>query len=274
MRLVPILIAVTALAQPLQAQNDPRLTEAVRLAREGLGDSARAVAGRVLNATPPMAALYPEALHTVAMVAATVADKRLYLQRVAIEYGQSEWADDARLELAQLAYAERKYDEAVRHAGRLLTDYPLSAHRATGALWGSRAAFDLQQYPLACQWAATGLQGVGSDVELRNQLEFQRQRCEAALSAASTTAVAPTPAATTRPGGPGWYVQVAAFKARSTADEVVGRLTNAKLTSQIVQDAGFYKVRAGPYPNRDAARNAVAAVQRAVGGEPFVIQIK
>lgn len=274
MRLAPILISITALAQPLQAQNDPRLIEAVRLARVGLGDSARAVAGRVLNATPQTAALYPEALHTVALVAATVTDKRLYLQRVAIEYGQSDWADDARLELTQLAYAERKYDEAVRHAERLLTDYPLSEHRATGALWGSRAAFDLRQYPLACQWAAAGLQGAGSDLELRNQLDFQRQRCEAALQAASAPTAPPTPTATTKPGGPGWYLQVAAFTARSTADEVVGRLTRAKLTSLVIQDAGFYKVRAGPYPNRDAARDAVAAVKRAVGGDPFVVQVK
>lgn len=274
MRLVSILTVLVALSQPLQGQNDPRLTEAVRLARDGLGDSARAVAGRVLNATQPTAALYPEALHTVALVAATVADKRLYLQRVAIEYGQSEWADDARLELTQLAYAERNYDEAVRHAERLLSDFPLSAHRATGALWGSRAAFDLRQYPLACQWAATGLQGAGSDLELRNQLEFQRQRCEAALSAASAPAATPRPTAATRPGGPGWYVQVAAFKARSTADEVVGRLTRANLASLVVQDAGFYKVRTGPYPTRGAAGDAVAAVKRTVGGEPFVVQVK
>lgn len=274
MRLVPSLIVLLALFQPLQAQNDPRLTEAVRLAREGLGDSARAVAGRVLNATPPAAALYPEALHTVAIVAATVADKRLYLQRVAIEYAQSDWADDARLELTQLAYAERSYDEAVRHAERLLSDYPISEHRASGALWGSRAAFDLRQYPLACQWAATGLQVAGTDVELRNQLDFQKQRCEAALSAASTAPANPTATPATRPGGPGWYVQVAAFRARSTADEVVGRLTRANLTSLVVQDGGFYKVRTGPYPNRDAASGAVAAVRRAVGGEPFVVQVK
>ncbi len=100
-RTVIALITLSALAGSLQAQNDPRLTEAVRLAREGLGDSARAVAGRVLNATPPTSSLYPEALHTVAVVAATIEDKRLYLQRVAIEYSQSDWADDARLELTQ-----------------------------------------------------------------------------------------------------------------------------------------------------------------------------
>lgn len=274
-RTVLALIALSALASPVRAQTDPRLTEAVRLAREGLGDSARAVAGRVLNATAPTSALYPEALHTVALVAATVEDKRLYLQRVAIEYSQSDWADDARLELSQLAYAERKFEEAVRHAERLLTDYPLSPQRATGALWGSRAAFDLRQYPLACQWATIGFQATSEDVELRNQLDFQRQRCEAALRAQTAGPVTPNPpAATTRPGGPGWYLQVAAFQTRGAAEEAAGRLTRAKLTSLVVQDDGFFKVRAGPYPTRDAARDAIAAVKRAVGGEPFVVQVK
>lgn len=283
MRVLCWLVCLVTLAPPLGAQTDPRLADAVRLAREGLGDSARAVAGRVLNATRPSDALYPEALFTVARVAATVDDKRLYLQRVAIEFSQSDWADDARLELAQLAYAERKFDETVRHVERLLADYPLSSNRGVGALWGSRAAYDLRQFPLACQWAAQGLQVVGTDVELRNQLDFQRQRCEGALEAARSGggAAAPaTPAPPTRPGpvasagGPGWYVQVAAFREQPTADGVVQRLARAQFTALVVRDGGFFKVRAGPYPTRAAAQEAIAAVKRAVGGEPFVVQVR
>ena len=100
------------------AQNDPRLAAAVRLSQDGLSDSARAVAGRILAATQPTDSLYPEALYTVGLLAATEQDRRLYLRRVVVDYTQSEWADDALLHLAQLDYSSGSPDAAVRQIGR------------------------------------------------------------------------------------------------------------------------------------------------------------
>ena len=126
MRAGALLLCGLGLAGPLAAQSDPQLLAVVRLVQEGQGDSARAMAGRILAATPPTDPKYAEVLYTVARVAASTDDRRLHLQRIAIEYSRSDWADDALLQLAQLAYAARDPAGVVDHIQRLLADYPLS----------------------------------------------------------------------------------------------------------------------------------------------------
>jgi hypothetical protein len=265
---------VSCLTGPLGAQTDARLIGSRQLAREGLGDSARAVAGRILSATSPSANLYPEALYTVAMVAATVEVKRLHLQRLAVEFSQSEWADDARLELAQLAYAAQELEEAVKQIERLLSDYPMSPVRAQGALWGSRAAFDQGQFPLACQWAVFGMRDAGNDVELRNRLDFQRQRCEGMMRAdiADAVALVAEPEAKAPPTT-GWFVQVVALRVESAASDVAALLTRENIAAAVVRDGGFFKVRAGPYPTRADASQALPGIRRLAGGDPFVLRV-
>ncbi len=264
-------------AAPLSAQTDARLVTAMTLAREGLGDSARAVAGRLLNATAPTDPFHAEALYTVAMVSATAQDKRLHLQRLAVEFSQSAWADDARLELAQLDYAERDPAGTVRQVERLLADYPLSPLRAAAALWGARAALDRRETARACQWTMLGLQAVGDDLELRHQLEYQQQRCGALARGDTAPPVVVTPPpppspapATTRPARQ-WFIQAAAYGSRAQADRLVARLARARLAALVVSEGGLFKVRVGPYPGEAAAQAALPAVRREVGDGPFVV---
>jgi hypothetical protein len=54
-----ILFLSLALTSRLSAQTDPRLVEAVRLAQEGMGDSARASVNRVLNQLTPVTVSIP-----------------------------------------------------------------------------------------------------------------------------------------------------------------------------------------------------------------------
>ena len=159
-RLAPFAF-LALLASPLAAQRDPELARAVRLAQEGFSDSARVITSRVLTATPAGDPKYPEALYASAVVAATPQEKRLALQRIAVEYSQSEWADDALLQLAQLDYASRDPAGAVRQIDRLLGDYPDSPVRASAALWGARAAFDVRDRDRACRWSELGIAAVG-----------------------------------------------------------------------------------------------------------------
>jgi hypothetical protein len=273
--LLTLLAVLTLLAPRASAQEDPQLRDAVRLAREGLGDSARAVVRRILVDAPATDPRYPEALYTMAVVAATAQEKRLHLQRVGVEYSQSPWADDARLELAQLDYAERNFPGAVAHVARLLADYPFSPLRAPAALWGSRAAIETHELPLACQWATLGIDAAGQDVELRNQLEFQRQRCMGMLQVESPAVSPPATPAERRPAEsdpPRWFVQVAAFRTRDQAAGLVRRLEQARVPGSVVSEGGLHKVRAGPYPSRDRAQAALSAIRREIGGRPFVVR--
>jgi hypothetical protein len=268
-RALLLLLLIAGATCRLAAQRDPELLRAVRLAQEGSGDSARAISSRILAATRPDDPKYPEALYASAVVSSSPRDRRLFLQRLAVEYSQSEWADDALLQLAQLDYAARDPAGTVRQVDRLLGDYPESPVRASAALWGSRAAFDVRDRERACRWSDLGLGAVGDDVELKNQLEFQRERCRA-LVREESAAAPPKPA----PPAKGWLVQVAAVKTRAEADVEVARIRTLDLPTVITQEAGWLKVRSGPFATRDQATAAMTRLRTSLGGKPFLVAPK
>src|SRR5258706_4219511 len=106
MRTYALLAALALLAARLPAQSDPRLLGAVQLYQAGRQDSARAVVRQLLQTLPPTDSVYPQALYTAGLLAADPQTVQTNLQRVVIEYGQSPWADDALLRLAQFYWAQ------------------------------------------------------------------------------------------------------------------------------------------------------------------------
>jgi sporulation related protein len=283
--LPPFALLLLALAGPLSAQTDPRLQDAVRLAQEGQGDSARTMVTRILAATPASDSLYPQVLYTFGLIAADVDERRRHMSRIAIEYANSPWADDALLQLGYLDYASSNPAGAARQFDLLKSDYPDSPLIAPASYWAARAYFDLRRTGEACAWVATGIERVGDDVETRNQLTWYQGRCAAAArdsaKADSARAVAATPAAPTSAPPPppapgptrkGFAVQVGAVNTQAAADKLVGDLRAAKLTGYVVKDRGMFKVRVGPYPDRTAAQAVLPNVRRAVGGSPFIVQ--
>jgi hypothetical protein len=271
------------------AQTDPRLVAAVRLAQDGLSDSARAVAGRILVATLPSDSLYPEALYTMGLLAGTEQDRRLYLRRVVIDHTQSAWADDALLQLAQFDYAAGHVDAAVRQLELLLRDYPASPLTAQAALWGARAAGDRRDPTTACRLADVGLSAVGSDVELGNLLEFQKQRCQgltAMVAESIHAAVADSTARANVPRAPatqpskvppqrrgGFYVQVSAVRTQAAANIETARIKRTGYPPVILKEGGLLKIRAGAFKTRSEAQTALAQIRSRLGGQPFLVEI-
>jgi hypothetical protein len=225
-------------------------------------------------------------------VAKTLPDARLHYARIAVEYPESPWADKSILRLAQLDYGSGNSETAVMRVKRLFTDYPESAVIPTAALFGARAAFERRDGALACDWLTRGLQQVGSDLELKNQLEYARQRCTpeelarlAALPKADSikrpvvqTPPAPAPAPVT-PSTTGktvaspWRVQAAAISDANAIRRVVQQIEQAGFTVyRVAGPNGLTKLQAGPFATRDAAAAAVAKVKAVVGGAPFVVK--
>jgi DNA polymerase III subunit delta len=184
-RVLAVLSAFSAFSafSALSAQTDPRLIEVIRNAQEGQGDSARVKVQRLLAATPPGDTLYPQIIYTQAMVASDAADMRRQLQRVAVEYSSSNWADDALLRLVQLDYASGNLDGAARNLERIRRDYPGSALLPQAAYWAARTYFDQKNPELACRWVADGLAASQGNVELQNQLAYLNQRCSSVVAA-------------------------------------------------------------------------------------------
>ena len=251
-----VLAGITALVGTAAAQTDPRLTAAVRAAQEGQGDSARSAVERLLAATPPTDSLYPEILYTQAMVANSATDMRRHLQRVAVEYPTSPWADDALLRLVQMDYATRTFEGAARNLERLRLDHPLTPLLAQAAYWGGRTYFELKDTVRACRWLADGVAASGTDLELQRQLGFLYQRCAAAgrqtVAAAGDTMAGDTAAAGQRRGAadPG-------RRPGTSADTGAGRRASS----------GAAAPRAGS-PTDSAAHSAAARVADSLPARP------
>jgi cell division septation protein DedD len=283
-----------AAAQAPLPPTAPRFVEVTRLAQEGYGDSARAVIARLVKQIAPTDQAYPEALYTSAAVSATVADARLLYARIVVDHPQSRWADKSLLRLAQLDYGAGNSETAVLRVKRLFADYPESAVIPVASLFGARAAFERRDGALACDWLTRGLQQVGSDLELKNQLEYARQRCTPEEIA--RLAAMPKPDSTMRPTAPATTTPATTTPTRPTPTPAPGRAAASpwrvqaaaisdaaaiRRTTQLLEDAGYTvyrvagpngltKLQAGPFATREAAAAAVAKVKGIVGGAPFV----
>jgi DNA polymerase III subunit delta len=172
-----VLSALSAFSAPAQAQTDSRLIEAIRQAQEGRGDSARTRVRLLLASTSPTDTLYPQIIYTQAMVASDANEMRRQLQRVAVEYSSSSWADDALLRLVQLDYASGNLEGAARNLERIRLDYPGSTLLPQASYWAARTYFDQKAPEQACRWIAEGLSQSRGNVELENQLNYLDQRC-------------------------------------------------------------------------------------------------
>lgn len=300
-RFLVLLAAMLIVPRSAHAQTDPRLAGAVRLAQEGQSDSARAVVGTLLAATAPTDSLYPEILYTQAMVASDAGDRRTQLQRIAVEYGGSSWADDALLRLVQMDYATRNLSGAARNLEKLRSDYPASPLLAQASYWAGRVYFDQGNSALACRWLSDGLAQSQGNIELQNQLQYLNQRCGgvAAAPAESTAAPGdsskrvatdstPRPSAsdTTAPAGgpppasdsqpptarkPVYRVQIAAVGNKAAATAAERKVRALGLTVVTVHEKTLYKVRAGRYSSRSEADAAAAGLKVKLGGNPFVV---
>ncbi len=290
--------ALLLLAPPARAQTDPRLAEAVRLAQEGQSDSARIHVRQLLDATSPGDTLYPQILYTQAMVADNAGDMRRQLQRVAVEYNGSSWADDALLRLVQMDYATRNFEGAAHNLERLRLDYGSTPLLAQAAYWAARTYFDMNNPTLACRWLADGMAQSRDDVELQNQLSYMYQRCDLrndstaqvagrtsgdstkADSAKADSAKTHAPVATrdtTRhpvsraPGRATFQVQVAAIATASGAEDAARKTRALGFSTVTVKEKGLYKVRAGGFATRAEAQAAAIRIKARLGGSPFVV---
>ncbi len=197
-RSAALLILGIAMTTPLVAQDSampttPRFQSILRLAQDGRSDSARAMIATVLKTTETTDPAYPEALYTAATIAASGDEARLLFSRISVEFARSGWGDKALLRLAQLDYGAGDSQGTVTRVDRLITTYPQSTVLSDAALWGARAALERGDAPRACTWLDLGLERVGENVELRNQIEFMRRQC---TTAARAQAAAPTPTPT------------------------------------------------------------------------------
>jgi hypothetical protein len=253
---------------PLAGQTDPRLVEALRLVQSGQVDSGRAIVRRLLARLPPTDSVYPQALLAGAKIAPDAQTVSSNLNRIVVEYGSSDWADDALLLLTQLYFAQHDPGQTVQAAERLNRDYPDSPQRARANFWAARAYFELKNEARGCELIQQSLAGAGDDVEFKNQVTFYAARCST-----TTTTSANTPPRDTSRGTHAYAVQVLAVKSAAQVDDMLTRLKVMGFDARVVRDsAGLFKVRVGRYPTREEAARTQQRLKTRLGGQPFVVE--
>ena len=265
-----------------------------RLAANGQGDAARALAQEQFEAAPTASPRYVEALYWRAVVAATAADAERDLQTIIVDYPLSPWSVEALMRLAQLEMTRRDMEKALAHLNRVMVEHPNSPSRPKASFWIARVEFEQGKLTAACrQLGDAGRTAPVSDVELRNQIEYWATRCNPADTAmvvasspdstrpnpaAAAAAFTPAPAATAPAAGGAaapavtaaavpaakkqYTVQVGAYNTKSAADALAKNLKDRGYDARVYGSAAPFRVRVGRYDKHaqaDAESNKLNA---------------
>lgn len=275
-----------------QMATDPVYARAQALVSEGQGAAGRALVDSMYRATAPGSGERGEALFWRASLAPTAADAERDYRAIVVDHATSPRVEDALLRLAQLELARGDRDGALRHLQRLATEFPGSGQSARTSYWTARVLFERNDLAAACAANVQALARVAAnDIELRNQIEYQQQRCRGAAVTAATTPVAPpaTPRDATpsmpinapvlRPAGSAtraartYSVQVAATNTRAGARTIVRRMSARGYEARIDGTAAPFRVRVGRYDTRAAAARLLTEM-KAKGIDGFIAIIE
>ena len=206
-----LFLAVVAPVTPLRAQQAPQLQQtpadtmylhAHGLVSRGRGAEGRALVDSLLLATPPGTPAYAEGLFWRAVTATRAEDAERDYLKIVIEFPLSPRAEDALIRLAELEMMRGDRTRAQRHLQRLIIEHPNGAARARASYWLARVFFEANDLPRACnELNVARARAAASDVELRNQVEYQAQRCVGVnVVVAPPQAPAPGSGSTAAPG--------------------------------------------------------------------------
>ena len=193
-------VATLATAQAPSRPADPIFVRAQTLVSDGNGVAGRALIDSVIAKTPPTSQLYPQALFWRATLASNAADAESDYKHIVVDYPLAPQAEDALLRLAQLELARGDREGALIHLQRIPRDYPRSKSLARASYWTARVLFEKNDIPNACAANANALAQAGeAEIELRNQIQYQGQRCSSIAAAVvpptNSPATAPSTAA-------------------------------------------------------------------------------
>jgi cell division septation protein DedD len=217
---------------------DPVFARAQALVSDGNGAAGRALIDSMIAATPPAAPLYPQALFWRASLAASAADAESDYKHIVVDYPLTPQAPDALLRLAQLELARGDREGALGHLQRIPRDYPHSKSLARANYWIARVFFEKNDLTNGCAANGSALAQLDStEVELRNQIQYQGQRCPAAATASVVTQSQPAAVNTQAPAASAQAAPVTA----SVITPTVSAPTQPVPAAPVVHDSAVAK---------------------------------
>jgi hypothetical protein len=196
---VPAFLSIALSASVLDAQRrsgaDSVYSRAVRLVAEGRGDAGRALVDSMVRVVPQGSGDYAEALFWRASTSKRAEDAERDYLRIVIEYPLSPRSEEALIRLAEMEMLRGDRTRAQRHLQRLVIEHPGGTSRAKASYWLARIFFEANEVTRGChELNVARSRASATDVELRNQLDYQAQRCAGVAPTPVVAAVAPTAA--------------------------------------------------------------------------------
>jgi cell division protein FtsN len=249
---------------------DSAIQRAQALVAQGHTDQGRSLVDSILGVTPPASPAYASALYARASLATNADSAEDDYRRITVDYATSPRASDALLRLAQLELARGDRAPAADHLARLTREQLPGQSGVTYArteLQVGLAYFDLQDLAHACAALVSARTATPTtDVELRNRIDYNIQRCPRAAfepaPAASAASLSPPPAAASSAAARDSARRSAARLARSKNDSAATRKASAAATKRPAANS------ATPATARSAAPAAPPAVPAAPPATP------
>lgn len=181
------------------AQDSAAYVRAQQMAANGDAAGGRRLADSVAGAAQPGSAAFAEGLFWRATLATNARDSEHEYRQIIVDYPLSGRVPDALLRIGQLESSRGEKAAALQHFQRLVLEHPQSPLRADGSYWVAQMYFDANDPPHACSANADALSNVAaSNIELKNRIDFQQQRCRG-VALATSTAPAPVVVPVTSP---------------------------------------------------------------------------
>jgi cell division septation protein DedD len=189
-------LVLPALAGAQSARDSTLYLRAQQMVANGDAAGGRKLADSVANAAPSGTAAYAEGLYWRATLAANARDSEQSYRQIIVDYPLSGRVADALLRIGQLESARGENAAALQHFQRLVLEHPRSPLRAEASYWVARLYFDANDPSHACAANSDALASApASNVELKNRIDFQQQRCRGVTLATNAPAAAAAPEA-------------------------------------------------------------------------------
>jgi len=182
-------VAFPVLAGAQSAKDSTLYLRAQQMVANGDAAGGRKLADSVANAAPAGTPAYAEGLYWRATLAANARDSEHAYRQIIVDYPLSGRVPDALLRIGQLESARGENAAALQHFQRLVLEHPQSPLHAEASYWVARMYFDANDAPHACAANSDALASApASNVELKNRIDFQQQRCRGVTLATNTPA--------------------------------------------------------------------------------------
>jgi DedD protein len=184
--------ALPGMAGAQSSRDSALYVQAQQMVANGDAAAGRRLADSVANAAPAGSAAFAEGLYWKATLASNARDSEHAYRQIIVDYPLSGRVPDALLRIGQLESARGDNAAALQHFQRLVLEHPQSPLRAEASYWVAQSYFGANDPPHACAANADALANVrASNVELKNRIGFQQQRCRGVALANNTSTAAP-----------------------------------------------------------------------------------